>query len=262
LSVVAITDHDTIRGVKPACAQGQISGIKVVPGIELSCGWKGREASVHVLGLFIDEDSSVLNELLENQRRYRHKRALKILDKLSENGVFVEPLREEFVKCNDKVLGRPHIARYLLETGVITDFEQAFKLYLSRGCPAYIPKDHVEMEQGLETIKAAGGIAVLAHPGLIPDWDAVWPRLKSLPWDGIETYYSEHDQQQVQKFAQIASDLGCVSTGGSDFHGDYGKHRNRLGNYGLIREQYANLGKLLRERNSKISSDFWSEVQG
>lgn len=241
LSVVAITDHDTIAGVKKARARGEETGCKVVAGIELSCGWEGREASIHVLGLFIDENSSQLLALLERQKNFRYQRALKILDLLTDQGLDMADLQQEFETNREKVLGRPHVARYLLEKGYIKDFQQAFVKYLGRGCPAYVPKDHVDPESGIEIIKKAGGIAILAHPGLIPDWEPVWDKIKDMPWDGFETYYSEHSNSQVKKFAAIVAERNWISTGGSDFHGDYGKHKNRLGKYGLNRERYDNL---------------------
>ncbi|GAB4270926.1 MAG: PHP domain-containing protein [Candidatus Rifleibacteriota bacterium] len=252
LSVVAITDHDTIAGVKAARKRAEDLGIKVVAGIELSCGWEGRDASVHVLGLFIDTDSLPLNQLLLEQKRFRYKRALKIVDLLEKNGINVSSLKEQFANSTDKVLGRPHIARFLVGNGDVKEFQEAFDKYLSRGKPAYVPKDHVLPETGIETIKQAGGIAVIAHPGLIPDWDVVWEKVKDMPWDGLETYYSEHSNSQVRIFEEIVKAKGWISTGGSDYHGDYGKHRNRLGNYGLDFPQYQNLIAWLNNRSGLI----------
>lgn len=241
LSVVAITDHDTIAGVKKARIRAKNENCEVIAGIELSCGWAGREASIHVLGLFIDETSPELLALLEQQKNYRYQRALKILELLTNQGLDMSDLKKEFETRREKVLGRPHVARYLLEKGYIKDFQQAFVKYIGKGCPAYVPKDHVDPETGIDKIKKAGGIAILAHPGLIPDWDRVWEKIKDMPWDGFETYYSEHSNSQVRKFEAIVAEKNWISTGGSDFHGDYGKHRNRLGKYGLNRCQYDRL---------------------
>ncbi|MDN5279350.1 MAG: 3,5-nucleoside bisphosphate phosphatase [Clostridiales bacterium] len=238
LAAVAITDHDTIGGVAEAKSQGKEKGLEVIAGIELSCGWEGRDASIHVLGLFIDENSGPLLELLDSQKRFRHQRALKIVGLLEKCGLDMSELKNEFEASTEKVLGRPHIARFLLEKGYIKEFQQAFDKYLSGGRPAYVPKDHVDPIAGIETIKKAGGIAVLAHPGLIPDWEVVWEKISDMPWDGMETYYSEHSNSQVRKFAEIVAEKGWASTGGSDYHGDYGKHKNRLGKYGLDAGQY------------------------
>jgi predicted metal-dependent phosphoesterase TrpH len=253
LKVMAVTDHDTLAGVVPAREYAMNKSLKVVAGIELSCGWEGRDASIHVVGLFVDESASSLVELLEEQKNYRFCRALKIVDLLEKTGLDVSELRQRFETSSDRVLGRPHVARFLMEKGYISEFQQAFDKYLSRGCPAYVPKDHVEPELGIEAIHKAGGIAIIAHPGLIPDWDKVWQRIENMPWDGIETYYSEHTNSQVKKFAEIVSERAWISSGGSDYHGDYGKHVDRLGRYGLEKNQYENLLEWCREH--KIFTD-------
>ncbi len=253
LAVIALTDHDTIDGVAEAKAQGRKSGIKVFSGIELSCGWEDREASIHVLGLFIDETSAALISLLDEQKRFRYTRALKIVELLRRAGINAEPLRKKFESTPDRVLGRPHIARYLVEAGYTEDFQQAFEKYVSKGCPAYVAKDHVDPLRGIKAIKAAGGIAVLAHPGLIPDWQPVWEKIRDLPWDGIEVFYSEHNEQQVQKFSALTKANNWAQTGGSDFHGEYGKHCNRLGNFGMKLEQYDTLLRWCKQNRADFN---------
>ncbi|HOI92649.1 MAG TPA: hypothetical protein PLK28_19255, partial [Candidatus Rifleibacterium sp.] len=165
----------------------------------------------------------------------------RILDLLGQQGFDMAELAQSFADSPDKVLGRPHLARYLESKGYVKDFQEAFDKYLLRGRPAYVPKDHVEPEKGIEIIHAAGGIAVLAHPGLIPDWDRVWSKIQNMPWDGIETYYSEHSNSDVRRFRAVVESHNWVSTGGSDYHGDYGKHVDRLGQAGLSQEQFGEL---------------------
>ncbi len=241
LSVIGITDHDTVTGLAEARQAAERYSIRLVPGIELSCGWKGRDTSVHVLGLYIDESAPALQKLLKEQRDQRFHRALKMVDLLAGLSLDVAELKQSFEQSPEKVLGRPHIARYLQERGYVRDFQGAFERYLSRGKPAYVPKDHVLPEVGIEVIHAAGGIAVVAHPGLTSDWDNVWSHISEFPWDGIETYYSEHTPADVKRFAELANQHNLLSTGGSDYHGEYGKHANRLGNYGLTQELYFEL---------------------
>ncbi len=241
LGVIGITDHDSIDGVKAGVAAGARLGVRVVPGIELSCGWEGRDSSVHVLGLFVNPESPALAELLDTQKKSRYTRAHRILDLLGQQGFDMAELAQSFADSPDKVLGRPHLARYLESKGYVKDFQEAFDKYLLRGRPAYVPKDHVEPETGIEIIHAAGGIAVLAHPGLIPDWDRVWSKIQNMPWDGIETYYSEHSNSDVRRFRAVVESRNWISTGGSDYHGDYGKHVDRLGQAGLSQEQFGEL---------------------
>lgn len=241
LAVLGLTDHDSVDGIKAAQAIADEKGIKLVPGIELSCGWEGRDSSIHVLGLFVRPDAPDLVELLEAQKKSRFTRAHKILSLLTQQGLDVTELTEHFNNSPEKVLGRPHVARFLVEKGYIKDFQEAFDRFLLRGKPAYVPKDHVEPEKGIDVIHAAGGIAILAHPGLIPDWDRVWEKIRTMNWDGIETYYSEHDNRDVKKFKTIVSRHNWISTGGSDYHGDYGKHVDRLGQTGLSKDQFDEL---------------------
>ena len=238
LSAFALTDHDTIDGIQPAMNAAGGTDLTLIPGIELSCGWEGRDNSVHVLGLYIKEDAPAMVSLLAEQKEARYHRAIRMVELLQKLGLDVTELHEQFLAARDKVLGRPHIARFLVEKGYIQDFQEAFDRYLSRGKPAYVPKDHVAPERGIDIIHSSGGIAVIAHPGLIADWDNVWKMLVDLPWDGIETFYSEHKNSEVEKFRQIVEQKGWISTGGSDYHGDYGKHRDRLGKFGLPQAEY------------------------
>lgn len=241
LKVMALTDHDTVAGVKEAQKAALGKGIEIIAGIELSCGWSGRDSSIHVLGLFIDEDDSRLNEFLNQQKHNRFTRGHRMVDKLEQLGFDMCQLREKFDSTPELVIGRPHVARYLIEKEYALDNTEVFSKFLGRDCPAYIPKEHVAPQLGIDMIHQAGGIAVLAHPGLIHDWCDVWKVIKDYNWDGFETYYSEHSKKQVQFFEQIVSANGWLSTGGSDFHGDNGKHLNSLGDHGLSKEQYLNL---------------------
>lgn len=252
LSVVALTDHDTVSGLPEARETSEELGITLVSGIEISCGWEGRDSSVHVLGLYIDENSIGIRELLAEQKQQRYIRAFKIVDLLEKQGIDVSELREAFKNSPEKVIGRPHIARFLLEKGHISDFQEAFTRYLSRGKPAYVPKESVLPEIGVSTIHQAGGFAVLAHPGLIPDWETVWKRISHLQWDGIEVYYAEHSKKQIKKFSALARQRNMFCSGGSDFHGDHGKHLGRLGKFGLTQERYQEIIVKCAEKGKNI----------
>ncbi len=238
LSVVAITDHDTITGIKEAQEASKGKKIRVIAGTELSCGWPGQEKSVHVLGLFISTEKSKLTEILDEQRKLRYARAYKILSKLKELGFNMSELEDYFDKHPEKVLGRPHIAHFLEEKGYIKVSDEAFKKYLGYGCPAYVPKDYIEYPKAIEAIHDAGGLAVLAHPGLVPNFDAVWETIKDLNWDGMEVFYVEHENRDVRRFFEIATSKRLACTGGSDYHGQHGKHLDRLGQGGLNEEQF------------------------
>ena len=241
LSAIGITDHDTINGIKEAKEASKGKNIKVIAGTELSCGKPGQEKSVHVLGLFVSPEESKLSRILDKQRELRHIRALKILNLLREQGFNMDELEEWFKSEPNRVLGRPHLAHFLEDKGYVKNFDEAFKKYLTSGCPAYVPKDYIEYNEAIDAIHDAGGIAVIAHPGLIPKWEETWETIKDLPWDGIEVFYIEHRNKDVEFFYKIAQERNLVSTGGSDYHGDYGKHLDRLGQGGLSKEQFENL---------------------
>lgn len=251
LGAIALTDHDTLVGVPEARRAAVDAGIELVAGIELSCGWPGMDMSLHVVGLFLDETSESLVHLLNDQKVHRFHRAMEIIDKLQQLGFPMEPLRERFAASTEKVLGRPHVARYLVEIGATADFQQAFEQYLKRGRPAYVQKKHVLPEDGIAAIHGAGGMAFIAHPGLISDWSGIWDLIKDNPWDGVEAYYSEHSPEQFDFFRHLAVDNGWLMSGGSDYHGDYGKHASRFGLFGLDRSGFARLAAGAAERRLK-----------
>jgi predicted metal-dependent phosphoesterase TrpH len=238
LSVLGITDHDTLGGVSEAMKASSDYGVEIVPGIEISCGWNINDYSIHILGLFVDPNNADLVSFLQKQKEARFTRAHRILELLEKEGIDTKELATEFNEKTEKVLGRPHIARFLIEKGVVKTFQEAFDKYLLRGCPAYVAKEKVLPEDGIALIHKAGGLAALAHPGLISDWEKVWKEIEGLSWDGIEVFYSEHTKTQVEDFYNLARDRGIVPTGGSDYHGDFGKQANSLGRAGLNKEQF------------------------
>ena len=252
LPVIALTDHDTVSGIEEALEASKSREVKVIPGTELSCGRPGDEKSVHVLGLFVTHEKSKLTEILDQQQQLRYVRAFKILNLLREQGFNMDKLEEQFKNSPDKVIGRPVFAHYLQDNGYINSFDDAFKKYLGCGCPAYVRKDYIDYNLAIEAIHDAGGLAVIAHPGLIPNWNDTWEIIKDLPWDGIEAFYVEHRESQVQKFNEIAKMLNIIPTGGSDYHGDYGKHNNRLGHGGLTEEQYNDFIDFAKTRGIKF----------
>jgi len=253
LKVIAVTDHDTIAGVNRAKEAAESKEIKIISGIELSCGWHDsddNEMSAHVLGLYIDLDSAPFNELLLSQKQNRYTRAMKMLDLLEKENIDTSELRLDFENSPDKVLGRPHVARYLMEKKYIANFQEAFNKYISKGRPAYVPKVPLDPKDAISAIHQANGIAILAHPGLIPDWEKTWSYLKNLNFYGFETYYSEHSRTQTAFFENIINEKNWLSTGGSDYHGHYGKHKNRLGKYGLTKEQFDDFSTKLKMRKN------------
>lgn len=221
LSAVAITDHDTIAGLREAMEEGARQGIVVVPGVEISTV-AGVE-DIHVLGLYIKTDDPLLLERLKELRQVRDRRNELMIGKLQELGIpitmdeVLENMRRE--KSTDETVGRPHIAETLIRKGYASSLEDAFEKYIGRGAPAYANPPRIRPEEAIRWIHEAGGVAVLAHPGLYKD-EGLAEALIEAGLDGIEAYHSDHSPEEAEKFRRLAESRGLIATAGSDFHGE------------------------------------------
>jgi len=221
LRALALTDHDTVAGIAELLAAGEDSTVETIPGIELSaeCG----SGTMHILGYFIDPSSPVLAEMLTKVRAGRTARNIEILKKLNRLGYVLRWSDLEKHTGKD-VVGRPHFAEVLVERGYVKSKKTAFDLLLAKGRPAYAERYHCTADECVGYIRAAGGIAVLAHPATIhlsdPKLRALVGELKEQGLGGIEAYYAEHRPENRKKFIGWAEELGLLCTGGSDFHGE------------------------------------------
>ncbi len=218
LSAMALADHDTVAGVAEAMAAGEQRGIDVFPATEIGTYHAGKE--VHILAYMVRPAHRELLELLTRIRESRVERAGKILARLNDLGV---PLRLEDIleNCRGDSLGRPHIAAALVARGHVPDAQTAFERYLRRGRSAYVPRFRPPSAGAIELIREAGGIAVMAHPG-IGNAGAAIPALAELGLAGIEAYHIDHSPDRTQRLLRIASSLALIVTGGSDSHGPGG----------------------------------------
>lgn len=225
LAALALTDHDTVKGIKEARDAAKEAGIELVPGIELSTSFK--ETEVHMVGLLIDETSP---ELLKHVRRFldsRKDRNQKMYEKLREEGFDIskEKLCEMFPKA---VLTRAHVARFLLEKGYIKSMQEAFDKYVGDGCRCYVPREKISPGQAVRLIHAAGGIAVLAHPALYrissEDMRRLLDECKQDGLDAIEAFYSTYQPDDARRIRTLADEYGLALSGGSDFHGSNKPH--------------------------------------
>jgi len=224
LTAIAITDHDITSGNDEAISRGKASGIKVIPGIELSVDadlpGKGH---LHILGLFIDPHHSHLNQTLKNLRFERSKRNQKILNRLKE---LDKPISadELTVEAGTGSVGRPHIAAAMVKKGYIKSSREAFRRYLTKGAVAYIDRVRLTVNQVIDLIHLAGGIAIVAHPTSLgfSSLEATGEyllQLKKIGLDGFEAYCSGHDESFRRHMLQFARDNNMLVSGGSDFHG-------------------------------------------
>ena len=220
VSALAITDHDITTGLPEAIAAGQELGIEIIPGIEISS--RHGESELHVLGYFLKWEDAQLNARLMTLRESRHRRNPKIVELLQAAGIDITYDEVRAVAGSDSV-GRPHIARVLMDKKVVTTAKEAFDRFLAEGKAAYVPRDLPAPVDAIRWIKDAGGLAVLAHPTWVKTTEGTLTdlarQLKEQGLDGVEVHYSTHTPRQTRTYLSLAKQLGLLVTGGSDFHG-------------------------------------------
>ncbi|TDA69462.1 MAG: PHP domain-containing protein [Clostridia bacterium] len=227
LHALAITDHDTTDGLPPAQEAAGHLDLRLVPGIELSTLWDEHE--VHILGYFIDPFNPELREVLSSRQEGRCRRGRRILEKLAALGM---PLKWEEVlaRAGDAAsIGRPHIAEVMIDKGYVSSVDEAFVRFLGTGAPAYVPRTKFSPQEAIDLVLAAGGVPVLAHPGLIKDPALLEQLLQDGKLKGLEVYYPGHDEETTRELAELCRRQGLIATGGSDFHGLPGDDRAPLG---------------------------------
>lgn len=215
LKAVGITDHDTVNGIAPAIEASARYGVEVVPGIELSTLYEEEE--IHILGYYIDYKAGWFLDTLKKIQNSRFERAERIVGKLQDLGMEIT-LEQVKNIAEDGAIGRPHIARAMINKGYIANIKDAFKGYIGKGGPAYVDRYKLDCGEAIEMIKKLGGISVLAHPGLVKSKEYIG-RILDLGIDGIEAYHSKHDEDTVRYALAIARSRKLLVTGGSDCHG-------------------------------------------
>lgn len=221
LSAIALTDHDTVAGIDECIQKGNELGLTIVPGIECSADYCGKE--VHILGYYINHHDSEFIAQLEALINAREKRNEMMVQKLSEIGCPID-LDELIMEAGkDAVITRAHIAKALLKKGYIHELSEAFTKYIGNGKPCFVPKARFTTNQCINLIHGAGGLAVLAHPMLYgysrSEVTQLLRSLKDAGLDGVECLYSTHSQDDTAHLLQVCSNLKLLPTGGSDFHG-------------------------------------------
>ncbi len=215
LQAVALTDHDTVAGcprMAEACAR---EGVEFIPGAEFTAEHHGKE--VHILGYWLDIESPVLLSRLAGFQAVRTQRIRDMVHRLNQRGV---PLTSEAVFTIAQCLspGRPHVARALVQGGYCRTYDDAFERYLRPGRAGWVPKAKMATQTAIDLIHAAGGVAVLAHPGLYRD-DGIIPEIAEHQLDGLECWHTKHNPETSRNYARKAEALGLIATGGSDCHG-------------------------------------------
>ncbi len=231
LTGMAITDHDTLEGLETARHYAAANEVRVdfIPGIELNTDYDDDE--VHILGYYIEDKHGTLTARLGEIKLERYHRAERIISRLNHLGIQID-LADVTEMARDDLLGRPHIARAICGKGYASSEQEAFDLYIARGKPGYVPRYKFTPQEAIDLIKSVGGIAVLAHPGLINDHSKI---NHVIAWgiEGLEVFYPEHTSSQKNYLTLLARENGLLITGGSDFHGTGPANRSKLGCCGI-----------------------------
>jgi 3',5'-nucleoside bisphosphate phosphatase len=226
LAAIAITDHDTVEGVRQLLQNGIPPKLPFLTGVELSTAAPPEfpcRGSLHLLGYGFRPDDTALDRQLQKLQDARRNRNPLIIAKLQDLGINIT--MEELTSGDTlQQTGRPHIARLLREKGVVATFDEAFERFIGNDAPAYVDKYRIEIRDAIELIRQAGGIPVLAHPALIHpigNWQlaGLLAELQSFGLLGLEAYYPEHSAAQTQQFLALAEQHSLLVTGGTDFHG-------------------------------------------
>ena len=220
LKAIALTDHDTIDGVREILEYTKDKDLEIVPGIELSCYYNNRE--IHILGFYVDYTNPELHKELLTLKKAREDRNIRMVELMQKDGLDVT--MEKLLHGNpDSVITRAHFARVLVEEGICKDKEAAFKKYLGIGCKYYLPKPQVTCENAMNILTKYSKGAFLAHPLLYhfgySQIEELLIYLKSLGLKGLEVYHSSNNMYESEKLRSMALKLDLLTSGGSDFHG-------------------------------------------
>lgn len=246
LSMMALTDHDEIDGIKALrTAQEQLDPektIKFINGCEFSADYKDK--SIHILGYRFDETNKELRDFIEYFKSKREERIDEIIRRCNNAGYFIskDELLKKFPKT--QAYGRPHIGQLLIDGGYAKDINDVFKDILRKDSPCYVPKVKIEVPYIIDIIHKAGGLAVMAHPKLVTSDEYVVEML-AYDFDGMEVYHTKHNDDDVKRYKALAKEHNLFITGGSDYHGIPGKAPDQFGDYLVSAEDVSEFISLL-----------------
>ncbi|MCB1761444.1 MAG: PHP domain-containing protein [Gammaproteobacteria bacterium] len=219
VDVLALTDHDTLDGLDEAAGAAESSGLRLIPGVEISVTWRAR--LFHIVGLGVDRNDAALRHGLTGLRGQRERRAERMAVKLAQAGI-PEPLAGARRYQTTRILSRTHFAHYLAEIGAADSIEQAFDRYLYPGRPGYVAMEWATLKEAIGWIKGAGGVAVVAHPGRYRldaiEMESFLRAFVDAGGGAIEVVYAALAAEQVRRFSHYARRFGLFASLGSDFH--------------------------------------------
>lgn len=219
LTHLAITDHDSVGGLNRALSEAKKTGLTLIPGVELSA-LEPDGTDVHVLGYRVDPTDVRFQDVLSDLRSARLERAAMMIDSLRDGGFSIS-LDEVLAHTHGGAVGRSHVAKALVDAGHVASVASAFDRLIGRDRPHYIPKCSHTAREAIQVIHEAGGLAVIAHPG-VNDLAGLVTELSREGLDGVEAYHADHTPAQRDFFAELARECGLICSGGSDFHAQDG----------------------------------------
>jgi 3',5'-nucleoside bisphosphate phosphatase len=246
LAAIALTDHDSVEGCEETARACAAVGIEFIAGTELTAEHDGDE--LHILGYCLDTQNSRLLAEIAQFQTVRQNRIREMVERLNRLRV---PLSADavFALANCRAPGRPHVARAMVAAGLCRTLDEAFERFLKRNRPAWVPKFKMSAEKALELIHQAGGVAVLAHPGLNRTDDVI-PAMVEAGMDGIECFHTKHSTVATERYLELADRFHLLVTGGSDCHG-MSKGKPLIG---TVRVPYQHVAKL-KARAAEICRD-------
>jgi predicted metal-dependent phosphoesterase TrpH len=247
LDCIAITDHDTLEAMASALAVAEEHGLELICGIELSTQMNSRD--VHMLGYGMDTQDSSLLKHLQCFRASRIERMSMMIDKLKQMGINDITLEDVCAQTCSDAVGRPHLARLLIERKWVGSVSEAFLKYLGEGCPAFVPKWELDPGDAIRLIHDAGGVAVMAHPMLTNRDEIIAPLVKA-GLDGLEVYYPRNTATITAYYEGLAEKHGLLRTGGSDAHGE-NKKNTFIGRIRIPYELVERLKERIKQRRLK-----------
>jgi predicted metal-dependent phosphoesterase TrpH len=254
LKTIGLADHDSVSGLADAILAGERLGIEVIPAVEINTDLRERRGEAHVLGYFVDYLQAEFQESLRVLREARSARGERMVDKLRQQGVAISWDRVRELAAGS--VGRPHVARALIEAGYADDVSDAFAKWIAPGRPGYVPRYKITPENAVRLIRSAYGVPVLAHPAQIGDAsDEVISLMVSAGMQGLECYYGEYDDQTVDRLLALADRYHLIPTGGSDYHGPK-MHPTPLGGRFVPEASLDRLRKQAAENRQQTAAPF------
>lgn len=245
VSIMALTDHDTVDGLEEAQNAADEKGILFVPGVELNVEWPTGE--FHLLGLGLNNISASLKDIIEKLQKGRENRNLEIVKKMQADGYDV-CYDEIITMAGSSCIGRPHFAQYFIQKKLVKNRQQAFDKFLAKGRPYYVDRFGCNLQEAINAIQESNGAAVLAHPlSLYVSWgkiEGVLSELKELGVQGIEAFHPGARVSECKRLYELGKKLGFVITAGSDFHGEGVRADRHIGR---------------TAGDEKIDEKFWNE---